>query len=160
MIGPSGGSGPGWYYKGKHYSAPQELHEAMNAEIGRMELQISALTEELNEKAQERQRWIKEKYDADRLVDEARKVIQTAHTAGYRFGMGACVCSWCATEKRSVSGPKCEHKTLDGRMVCNDCGTKFLDANNLKCEHKVAARLGWTIYKCHDCGEDFKDETR
>lgn len=35
MIGSQGGSGPGWYYKGK----PQLLHEAMNAEIDRLNLQ-------------------------------------------------------------------------------------------------------------------------
>jgi len=40
MIGPQG-SGPGWYYKGKHYDAPQALHEAMNAEIESLELQVT-----------------------------------------------------------------------------------------------------------------------
>ena len=43
MIGPQGGSGPGWYYRGKHYTAPQLLHEAMNAEIDRLELQYNEL---------------------------------------------------------------------------------------------------------------------
>jgi hypothetical protein len=47
MIGPSGGSGPGWYYKGKHYDAPQSLHEAMNAEMNRLELQISEFPKKL-----------------------------------------------------------------------------------------------------------------
>lgn len=50
MIGPQGGSGPGWYFKGKHYSGPQELHEAMNAEMDALraevdEVRLKMLTE-------------------------------------------------------------------------------------------------------------------
>lgn len=56
MIGPSGGSGPGWYYKGKHYDAPQLLHEAMNAEIQRLELQYSELLKWVQEQAQSHHR--------------------------------------------------------------------------------------------------------
>lgn len=47
MVGLQGGSGPGWYYRGKHYSSPQDLHEAMSAEMDRLELQIQAIKDAL-----------------------------------------------------------------------------------------------------------------
>lgn len=71
MLGSQCGSGPGWYYKGKHYDAPQTLHEAMNAEINRLELEIGELKAEV-------------------------KKLHDGH--GYKNSMGPCVCKWCKTE--------------------------------------------------------------
>lgn len=69
MIGPMGGSGPGWLYQGKHYSSPQELHEAMNAEIDKLNLQVRAAEGLLNAA-------IKGRDDAERLNGELRSLLE------------------------------------------------------------------------------------
>ena len=138
MVGLQGGSGPGWYYRGKHYSSPQDLHEAMSAEMDRLELQVDELVGWLREIHREAT-----VHDLNASLPSAIRSI-SGRVAKY-IEKPKCVCNCHSQPSSKVEMGLDEHKD------CSECAKALADE---AAALDAAEKRSGLARKCPVCGGD------